>query len=868
MSTEKPHASWAVAWDGLTAPRQAGGPTTNHRQSQLLASLLLITILCGGVFLLFQSMFGVASRLASMFVLPALMALTGAYILARRGQHVVGAVVATFTCIVGSLVVAVVRPDDQLVFSLLIVPIVLSALFLPMKLAVGLTVFAVSAMIATVVYGNGTAPATQDLVALGVITLNAVLLMLAANHRNLVERDRHRHIAESEQNLRALTESAGEGILVCRQGRCLFANARMRHMLGIVPSELATLDAHALLVGPESDTASRYETIIVAAGGRSLPVEVSVARTVWEGDNADLFSVRDVSERRNAEAQMRKLSRAVEATADAVMITDANGVIEYVNPSVERMTGYGRAELLGQTPRVVMSGKHGGQFFEKLWAAVSQGKVFSDVFVNKRKDGTLYYQEQSIAPVRDASGQIVNYVATGRDISERMMAHERLQYLAHHDLLTGLPNRVLFLDRLEQGLARARWHSRLVAVLFLDLDGFKHINDSLGHDIGDRLLVEVAQRLRGCVREGDTVARFGGDEFVLLLDDVATDVDISALAEKTLVSMRQPLVFSGHDLHLSASIGVSFYPNDGDDVLTMLKNADIAMYRAKESGKNNFQFFSAEMGTRAFERISLESQLRRALERDQFVLFYQPIIDLQSGHVVATEALLRWQHPESGLVFPGEFIPLLEETGLIESVGKWILRAAALQGMKWLKEGVSPNTRVAVNISRRQLSAPDFVQSVQDVLRETGLPPIMLELEITESMLMQNVDAGIATLHKLRGLGVRLSIDDFGTGYSSLSTLKRFPVQTLKIDQSFIHDVVSDRGDAAIVRAAISIAQGLEMDVIAEGVTRADQVDALRAMGCGEVQGYFFGMPARAEQLDFRPRSDQISLVVPQTRSA
>ena len=868
MSQDKRPGLLTGQWRQITNSHFSGESVSKRRLSKQLASMLLVVMVLGFTFLLLQVKFGFVSGLATLIAFPVLLVLAGAYALARRGKHVAASVVTMLVFIVVSVAMSIFRPNEQVDFSLMVIPIVLSSLLLPFGIAVGLSLFAVAAVIGVVVFVNGVAPVNQDIWALLAIAINAVLVMFVAKQRNLMETERYRQIMESEQNLRALIESAGEGILVCRDGRCLFANARMREMLGIVPSELAALDAHALLLGPESATSSRYETVIVAAGGRSLPVEVSVAKTIWEESTAELFSVRDVSERRNAEAQMRKLSRAVEATADAVMITDAQGVIEYVNPSVERMTGYNRTELLGQTPRVVMSGKHGGQFFEKLWDAVSQGKVFSDVFVNKRKDGTLYYQEQSIAPVRDASGQIVNYVATGRDISERMMAHERLQYLAHHDLLTGLPNRVLFLDRLEQGLARARWHSRLVAVLFLDLDGFKHINDSLGHDVGDRLLVEVAQRLGGCVREGDTVARFGGDEFVLLLDDVATDADISALAEKTLIAMRQPLLVSGHELHLSASVGVSFYPNDGDNVLTMLKNADIAMYRAKESGKNNFQFFSAEMGTRAFERISLETQLRRALERDQFLLYYQPIIDLKSGRVVAAEALLRWQHPESGLVFPGEFVPLLEETGLIEPVGKWILRTAAIQGMRWLKEGVSPNMRVAVNISRRQLSAPDFVQSVQDVLRESGLPPVMLELEITESMLMQNVDAGIATLHKLRGLGVRLSIDDFGTGYSSLSTLKRFPVQTLKIDQSFIHDVVADRGDAAIVRAAISIAQGLELDVIAEGVTRADQVDLLRAMGCGEIQGYFFGMPAQADQLDFRPRIDQVAMVVPKARSA
>ncbi|MBS1246739.1 MAG: response regulator, partial [Proteobacteria bacterium] len=412
----------------------------------------------------------------------------------------------------------------------------------------------------------------------------------------------------------------------------------------------------------------------------------------------------DITKRKLAEAEMLKLSSALEQTADSVVITDRQGTIEYVNPGFEKTTGYSRDEALGQTPRLVKSGKQGAGFYKKLWDTILAGDVYSEVFVNRRKDGGLYYEEKTISPLKDAAGQVTHFVATGKDVTERMQTQERLQHMAQHDALTELPNRALFLDRLKQALARARWHKRLVAVLFVDMDRFKTINDTLGHEIGDKLLQALAERFSVSVREGDTVARFGGDEFVVLLDDVASEKDIGALAQKVIEMLAPPFEIGGQSLYITASIGVSMYPNDGEDSTTLLKNADIAMYRAKDLGKNTYQFYSADMSARAFERLTLESSLRHAIERNEFRLYYQPQIDAASGAILGVEALLRWQHPDFGLVAPAEFIPLLEETGLIVPVGDWVFRTACEQLCAWHVAGW-PTLRMAVNLSPRQFQA-------------------------------------------------------------------------------------------------------------------------------------------------------------------
>ncbi len=555
----------------------------------------------------------------------------------------------------------------------------------------------------------------------------------------------------------------------------------------------------------------------------------------------------NVTDRLKVEAERRKLSSAVEQTADAVIVTNREGVIEYINSAFESVTGYSRAEAVGQTPSLVKSGKHDKEFYAELWRTILAGQVYRNIFINRRKDGLLYHEEKTITPIKDDQGRITHFVSTGKDITERMQAQERLQYLAYHDVLTTLPNRVLFMDRLEQALTRAPRRARQLAVIFLDLDRFKVINDTLGHDFGDRLLQVLAERLGGCVREGDTVARVGGDEFAILLDDMASNDDVVFVARKIIEVFAKPLNVYERELFVTTSVGISVFPNDGEDAKSLLKNADTAMYRAKEAGRNTYQFYSADMSVKAVERLTLETGLRRALEREELVLYYQPIIDLKSGAIIAAEALLRWQHPQLGLVQPAEFIPLLEETGLIVPVGEWVMRQACQQACAWQQQWKRP-LRVTVNLSARQFSALNLTAQVTQLLKATQLDPALLEFEITESILMQQAESTIETLGRLGAMGCRFAIDDFGTGYSSLAYLRRFPINVLKIDRSFVRDIPGDNDDAAIVSTIIAMAHNLKLQVVAEGVETEQQLAFLRASGCDSVQGYLFSRPVPAAE--------------------
>jgi len=669
-------------------------------------------------------------------------------------------------------------------------------------------------------------------------------------------------LIQSESNFRALTENANVGILVNHRGKHVFANSRLLDMLGYTADEIRKTGVKELVHPQEYDKVmarfrdrlngqsapSVYETVFVTKSGQAVPVELTAAKTTWQGEPAGLVMLQDIRERLRTETQMRIQSSALEQTADTVMITDRSGVIEYVNLGFEKATGYDRDEAIGQKPSLMKSGKQGAGFYKKLWDTILAGEVFSDVFINRRKDGSLYYEEKTITPLKDAAGEITNFVATGRDVTERMQTQERLQHMAQHDALTELPNRLLFIDRLKQALARARWHERLVAVLFVDMDRFKNINDTLGHEIGDQLLQALAGRLATGVREGDTVARFGGDEFVILLDDVASEKDIGAVAQKVLEALAPPFIIDSQSLYVTASIGVSLFPNDGEDTGTLIKNADIAMYRAKDLGKNTYQFYSADMSARAFERLTLESSLRHAIERKEFHLYYQPQIDTESGIILGVEALLRWQHPDFGLVAPAEFIPLLEETGLIVPVGEWVFHTACEQLCAWHAAGW-PALRMAVNLSPRQFQGTGLAIMVERGLAAIGCDPGLIELEITENVLLRHAATTLETLDALRAIGVRLAIDDFGTGYSSLGYLRRYSIDTLKVDRSFVHDVPGDADDCALAMAIIVLAQSLKLDVIAEGVETEAQRDFLRERGCHQMQGYLFSRPVPAEEI-------------------
>lgn len=683
--------------------------------------------------------------------------------------------------------------------------------------------------------------------------------------QELERKDAEAALRESEEKARLLLESTGEAIYgVDLDGNCTFANPASLRLLGyddmaeLIGKNMHDLTHHTRRDGtphPAEDCGIRRaflegqgthtdDDMLWRKDGTCFPVENWSYPMRRKGKIVGaVVKFIDVTERRRTETQVGKLSRALEQTADTVVITDRNGVIEYVNPAFEQVTGYSRAEAVGGKPNLVKSGLHDSGFYKQLWGTILGGNVFRDVVINRKQDGTLYYEEKTITPLKDAHGQITHFISTGKDITERMENQERLRYLAYHDVLTNLPNRALFMDRLDHALSRIHRTHGPLAVLFMDLDRFKIINDTLGHNVGDRLLQTLSRRLIDSVREGDTVARFGGDEFAILLEDITQIDDVPPVAEKILDALGQAFVLEdGHELFVTTSIGISTYPNDAGDSVTLLKNADTAMYRAKEKGRNGYQFYAPEMSTKAFERLSLETSLRHALEREEFLLYYQPQVDLETGRVIGMEALLRWQHPDLGLVQPTEFIPLLEDTGLIVPAGAWVLRTACTQARDWQDAGLGPG-RVSINLSSRQFTGPDFLESIKRTLAETGLSPDSLELEITENVIMDNAQQTIETLQSLHAMGTRLAIDDFGTGYSSLSYLKRFPIDTLKIDRSFIRDIASDPGDAAIVKAIIAMAHSLKRNVIAEGVETEEQLTFLRANHCNGIQGYLFSRP-------------------------
>lgn len=551
---------------------------------------------------------------------------------------------------------------------------------------------------------------------------------------------------------------------------------------------------------------------------------------------------KDVTERMRKEEELRKLSMAVEQSTNAIIITDRSGVIEYVNDRFTRVTGYSAREARGQSPGLLKSGKHPKSFYAELWACLNGGEVWRGEICNRRKDGGLFWDDVTISPIRDGSGTITHYLGIQEDITERRLAEERLNYLAYFDSLTGLPNRSLLQQSLEQTIEITKRKREQLAVLYLDLDRFKDINDSLGHDEGDRLLQQVGERLKATVRAEDLVARVGGDEFVLVLVEVGGEDAAARVAQKVVDRLREPFTIHQHEHYISASIGITVYPQDHAVVSGLLKNADLAMYQAKESGGNGYRFYCQEMGVRVLERMELELFLRHALARGEMEIYYQPQFDLSSGGLQGMEALLRWFHPNRGMVGPNKFIPIAESSGQIVELGSWALTRAYRQLVDWRAQGLSP-PRVAVNLSPQQLAMPDLPSQVEDLLKEIDVEPQAVTLELTESALMLNPERAERVLRELKQVGVFLSLDDFGTGYSSLGRLRRFPLDCLKIDRSFIRDLAEDPDAQSLVAAIIRMAQSLGMMTIAEGVETRDELEFLKGQGCDAVQGYLLGRP-------------------------
>jgi diguanylate cyclase (GGDEF)-like protein/PAS domain S-box-containing protein len=686
--------------------------------------------------------------------------------------------------------------------------------------------------------------------------------------------DRHlaeQALRESEARFRLVFEQAAGGIAFGdRQGNLIMANDAFCRLLDYPLAQLLGMNFGAFthpddlpremgyfeeIVAGRRES-YRFEKRYLSRQGAVLWVDVSVAVSRDEEGRPLFFvgMVFDISARKQTEHLLEESRRRVEATAErlrlfakvfensgeAILITDPQARILEVNQAFTRLTGYTPEEVRGKNPRLLSSGRESPQFFVEMWRRLGEEGSWQGEIWDRRKDGEVYPKWLNVSALRNEGGEITHYIGSFIDISQIKNAEASIRFLAHHDPLTGLPNRFTLQARLGQTLADARRFGHGVAVLFLDLDRFKTINDSLGHQVGDQLLIEVARRLGQAVRETDAVARLGGDEFVIVLPHISHPIDVVKVARTLVHTVSQPVRLGELLLHTSPSIGVSLFPGDGEDGETLLKNADTAMYHAKAQGRATYQFFKPEMNEAVHQRLTLETDLRRALERGEFQLHFQPQFHLRDGSLAGLEALIRWHHPERGLVSPAKFIPVAEETGLILPIGEWVLHEACRLARAWQQLGLL-RVPVAVNVSARQFRQRGFAGAVRQILDQSQLPAELLELEITESAVMEAEAGAVAILQQLHDMGLQLAIDDFGTGYSSLNYLKSFPLHKLKIDQSFVRDLEHDPNDAAISLAIIGLAHNLGLSVIAEGIETEAQLQLLRSHGCDIGQGFLLG---------------------------
>jgi diguanylate cyclase (GGDEF)-like protein/PAS domain S-box-containing protein len=555
----------------------------------------------------------------------------------------------------------------------------------------------------------------------------------------------------------------------------------------------------------------------------------------------------DITARKEAEEKLRLSATVIEHIADGVVVLDAEGTIVAVNPAFTQITGYTEAEALGRDRTLTRSGRHEQSFYEEMWQEQLDKGFWRGELWSVRKNGELYLEFLTVSAVRDTRGRATHYVGVFSDITKAKESQEKLDHLAHHDPLTALPNRLLFHDRLQHALLRAARDGEQLALLFIDLDRFKNVNDTLGHHIGDELLKQVAKALQDRLREGDTLARLGGDEFIVLLENIENQYGASQVAEKLVQMFEEPFMVAGHELFVTCSVGISLFPDDAADLNMLIRNADVAMYQAKARGRNGFSFYAPSMTGEGVERLRLETFLRRSIEKDEIFLNYQPQVEIDTGRLVGVEALVRWNHPELGLIPPIRFIPLAEDTGFINQLGKWVLHEACRQMVRWQDAGLHV-PKIAVNLSAKQFERGSIVNMVADILRDTGLEPQRLQLEVTESVIMNTGDA-MVFINDLHSIGVALAIDDFGTGYSSLAYLKQLPVQTLKIDRSFIKDISTDVNDEAIAIAIIQLGKSMNLSVIAEGVETEEQAAFLLRHGCNLAQGYFYSRPVLADDM-------------------
>lgn len=701
------------------------------------------------------------------------------------------------------------------------------------------------------------------------------VLGIASLVQDITEQERAAGALEASENrFRSVVEGLNEGILITGMNDTItYANERMAEMTGYALMNLIGQRASALLAEPEQwEEAQNRRPRREAAASFELKMQRQDGSPFWALVNTAPFkdgagrvtgmvgAISDISSRKKAEGDRESALAAAQAeetrfrlltenASDIITILDARGIVRYQSPSVMRLLGYAEEELLGRAALSLVHPEDLPAVEAELFATRRRAGAPSDpvLYRFRHRDGSWRWLESigtNLLGYKNVRGILVNT----RDITERRLAEEEMRWQATHDPLTGLPNRAYFLERLGQSLVVARRRRESLAVLFLDLDRFKHINDTLGHERGDQLLQMVAQRLTDCLPPNAVLARMGGDEFTVLLAGISRPDEAETMANLLLEALRPPVALGAHEFYVGGSIGVSLFPLDGSDADTLLKNADVAMYRAKEQGGGN-RLYTPTMSAAVFEHVVLESSLHRALEQGEFILYYQPQVEAVSGRLIGLEALVRWQHPQMGLIGPDAFISLAESTGLIGRLGDWVLRAACTQAAKWQHQTgrFAPVVPVAVNVSARQFRAPGFADHIAGLLAETGLEPRRLNLELTESVLMEEGETNVGTLRRLKRLGVQLSVDDFGTGYSSLAYLRRFPLDTLKIDRAFVRDIVFEEADRAVVKAMVDLAHALKLSVVAEGVEQEAQRESLLALGCDSLQGYLVSRPVPAE---------------------
>lgn len=690
----------------------------------------------------------------------------------------------------------------------------------------------------------------------------SVQLALAFNSAN----DR-----EHLERYRLLAEDSIEVILfVSSDGKIVDTNNATEKCYGYTREELLQMPIDQLFfdisqIGldgllSEHSINTNIESLHLRKNGSIFPTEICSKGATYNGNPITLFIISDITERKNAETavwlEKERAQVTLDSIGDAVITTDVLGNVEYLNPIAEALTGWTNDEAVGISSTSVFRifSEDTGEIVESpITQCLREGQIVGSETntVLIHGDGHTISVTISAAPIRNRDDKVIGGVLVFHDVSEKQNHMKEMIHQAHHDALTGLPNRLLFNEHLSLALGQAKRRKSQLAVIFLDLDRFKLINDTMGHNVGDLLLKAGAERLKNALREGDTIARLGGDEFLVLLPEIAEAKEAATVTKRLLEAIIKPFVLDGNEVFISTSIGISLFPNDGDEIESLVKQADIAMYHAKELGRNNFQFFTHELNVKAQDRLSLENNLRKAIEREEFVLHYQPQVDLETDQVVGLEALIRWNSADRGIVPPASFIPIAEETGLIVPIGEWVLRRACEQNVKWQRMGY-PLLKMSVNISARQFLQPNLVEIVESILKETELDPQWLELEITESIAMEKGEATVELLNGLKELGVLVSIDDFGTGFSSLGYLRRLPIDTLKIDQTFVRDISSDEKGEAVITAIISLARNLRLKVIAEGVETQTQWAFLKAKRCDVMQGYFFSKPLCAEAIEKR----------------